>query len=351
MKIVFISPRFFPDIGGVEKHALEVAKRLSKNHEVSVITEGKKDKKEKINGIKIIRIFFGKKDWFKKFVIWWKILNLRKLIEKADIVHCHDVFFWYLPLRIIYPNKKVFITFHGYEGTFPPGLKAIFIRKLSNKLSSGNIAVGEYIRKWYGTKSNVIVYGGISRGPAARFPPASARSRNTDVRAVGSPSSRVTPRILFIGRIEKDTGVEIYSEVLKQLKNYEFEACGDGSKRSELEKYGKVHGFVKNLDKYISKSDIIFASSYLSILEAMKLKKPVFSVFDNPIKEDYLKMAPFAKWIYIAGSSKILVKKIKIVMRNDRLREKNTNLAHNWVKDQTWDNITRKYIDLWEGEI
>lgn len=349
MKIVFISPRFFPDIGGVEKHALEVAKKLSKSHEVTVITEGEKSKKEKTNGIKIIRIFFGKKDWFKKFVIWWKILNHRKLIEKADIVHCHDVFFWYLPLRIIYPNKKVFITFHGYEGTYPPTLKAIFIRKLSNKLSSGNIAIGKYIEKWYGTRPNAVVYGAVNKVKNSNF-----KVQNSKL------------KILFIGRIEKDTGVKTYSEVLKQLKNYEFEACGDGSKRSELEKYGKVHGFVKNIDKYINKSDIIFASSYLSILAAIKLRKPVFSVFENPMKGDYLKMAPFAKWIYIAGSSKILIKKIKTVMRNNRLREKNVNLAldhkvasssvkqnlaYNWVKDQTWDNITRKYIDLWRGKI
>lgn len=342
MRIVFLSSKFYPDIGGVEKHALEVAKRLSKNHEVLVITEGKKDKKEKINEIKIIRSFFGENDWFKKFIIWWKILSLRKLIEKADIIHCHDVFFWYIPLRIIYPNKKVFVTFHGYEGTFPPSLKAIFIRKLSEKLSSGNIAIGRYIEKWYGTRPNAVVYGAINK------------VKNSKLKV---QSSKL--KILFIGRIEKDNGIEIYSEVLKKLKNYQFEACGDGILRSELEKYGKVHGFVKNTDKYISKSDIIFASSYLSILVALNLKKPVFSVFDNPLKEDYLKMTPFAKWIYITGSPKILIKKIKTVMRGNRFREKNENLAldrkiassYNWVKDQTWDNIAREYVDLWRGKI
>ena len=34
----------------------------------------------------------------------------------------------------------------------------------------------------------------VARGPVARFPPASARSRNTDIRAVGSLSSGTTPR-------------------------------------------------------------------------------------------------------------------------------------------------------------
>ena len=331
MTIVFLSPRFYPDIGGVEKHAFEVAKILARENDVTVITEGKKDKRENLKGIKIIRLSFGKKDWFRKFIIWGKLLKYRKVIEKADIVHCHDVFFWYLPLRIIYPRKKVFTTFHGYETVFPPKTKAIFMRKLSEKLSNGNIAVGNYIRKWYGTKSNAVIYGGSEK-----------RNIKNTKRKIGKKIN-----ILFIGRIEKDTGVATYSEILKLLGSYNFEACGDGSLRSILEKYGKVNGFVKNLNRYIAKADIIFASSYLSIILGLSLKKPVFSAFENPLKEDYLKLAPFSKWIYTAKSPKVLTKKIKTVMKNKKLREKNINLAYNWANEQTWDKITGIYLKLW----
>lgn len=349
MTIVFLSPRFYPQIGGVEKHAFEIAKKLAKKHKVVVITEGDKNKKESFSGIKVIKLFFGKNDWFEKFIIWKRILDYRKLIEKADIVHCHDVFFWYLPLRIIYPRKKVYITFHGYETVFPVSAKSIFIRKLSEKLTSGNICVGNYIKKWYGTKPDFVIYGGVnSRGPAhsAVFTPVSEAS--SSLRS-SVPSARVTPRILFIGRIEKDTGVEIYSEVLKRLKNYEFEVCGDGTLRSVFEKFGKVHGFVRNLNSYIRKADIIFASSYLSIMEGMVNRKPVFSVFNNRLKEDYLKMTPFKNWIIIERSPKILTKKIRLIMRNKKLREKNINLSYNWVKDQTWDKIVKEYLELWNG--
>jgi len=71
------------------------------------------------------------------------------LIQEADIVHCHDVFFWYLPFRFLYPKKKVFTTFHGWEGIFPPKWQAKVIRNISEKLSFGNICVGDFIRKWY----------------------------------------------------------------------------------------------------------------------------------------------------------------------------------------------------------
>ena len=331
MKITFISPRFYPEIGGVEKHAFEVAKRLIKKYEVTIITEStKRNKKEKIQGINIQRFYFGKNSWFKKFRIWFTFLKFRKIIEKADIVHCHDVFFWYLPLRIIYPRKKIYVTFHGYETIFPLSGKAIFIRKLSEKLSKGNICIGEYIKKWYGTNPTIVSYGGVN-------------NKHSKTKKIGSRL-----KILFIGRIEEDTGVKIYLEVLRKLKNFKFEACGDGIFRKEFEKYGKVHGFVKKMDKYIQNSDVIFASSYLSMLEAMSFKKPVFSVYNNPLKKDYLKMTPFDKWIYVSNSTKILVNKIKAVSRNNKLRERNQNLAYNWVKDQSWDKITKDYLRLWK---
>lgn len=330
MTIVFLSPKFYPDVGGVEKHSFEVAKILAKKHKVIVLTEGSKDRNENIDRIKIIRLAFGKNGWFKKFRIWLRILSHKKLIEKADIVHCHDVFFWYLPLRIIFPRKKVFITFHGYETVYPPKLSAIFIRKLSEKLSNGNIAVGKYIEKWYGTKASAIIYGAFDK---VKVPKLKIRSSKL--------------RILFIGRIEKDTGVKIYSEVLKKLKKYDFEAVGDGVLRSEFEKFGKVHGFVKNLKTYVKRADVIFSSSYLSIMEGLNFKKPVFSVFENPLKEDYLKMTPFSKWIYIAGSPAKMLSQIEKILRNKKLREKNSILAYNWIRVQTWERVTKKYLELW----
>ena len=150
MRIVFLSPRFYPEIGGVEKHAFEVAKRLSKKgHKIAIITEGNKDERFKMDNIEVHRFYFGKKSWLKKFIIWQKLFSKRNLLKKADVVHCHDVFFWYLPFRFLYPRKKVYTTFHGYETRFPPSKKAVMVRKLSEELSLGNIIVGDYIKKWY----------------------------------------------------------------------------------------------------------------------------------------------------------------------------------------------------------
>lgn len=165
MIILFFASRFWPEIGGVEKHALEVGKELVKRgHKIIVVSEnhGELKDRENFGGIEIYRIKINTSERLKKFTIWKWLFNNRKLIEQANIIHCHDVFYWFLPFRFLYFKKPVFTTFHGYETKFPLSPKAILIRKISEKLSWGNICVGDYIKKWYGTHPDFITYGGVN---------------------------------------------------------------------------------------------------------------------------------------------------------------------------------------------
>lgn len=164
MKILFITRLFYPHIGGVEKHVYEVAKSLErKGNSVTVLTE-RYDKNLKdteiIKGIKVVRFSYPHIKLLGLKLIWWQLLMNRKLIQDADVVHIHDVFIWYLPFRFLYPNKKVFTTFHGWEGIWPIPLKNIILKRVSAKLSNGTISVGKYIGKYYGIKSDKIIYGG-----------------------------------------------------------------------------------------------------------------------------------------------------------------------------------------------
>ena len=93
--------------------------------------------------------------------IWFWLFKNKKLIKETNIIHCHDVFIWYLPFRFLYPHKKVYTTFHGWEGTWPIPWQNILQKRLANKLSNGTIAVGKYIGKYYGIKADKIIYGGI----------------------------------------------------------------------------------------------------------------------------------------------------------------------------------------------
>lgn len=318
---------FYPHIGGVERHVGEIGRRLVKRgHKVTVVTGDMKgtEEVEEIEEIKVFRIPYPKIRFFGLLYIWLWFLKNRSLINQSDIIHCHDVFIWYLPVRFLYPKKPVYTTFHGWEGVFPPRKKAILIRKLAEKLSWGNICVGDYIKKWYGTKPSYITYGGAT----------------LDQR-VDRPNQE---GVVFIGRLDKDTGLPIY---LKALKKVKIQFLGDGPLRKEAEKYGKVLGFVENVRPYIFQSRFVFTSGYLSILEAMAAKRLVFSVYDNPLKKDYLKMAPFAKWIIIESDPKKLSEKIKYYLNHPEEEEKLVEKAYNWAKNQSWKRVVDLYLKLW----
>lgn len=333
MNILFFTRLYEPHIGGVERHAREVARRLvGKGHKVSIITEnftGDLPEFESKDGIKIYRFKPGG-----KLTVWLWFWRNRRLIKQADVVHAHDVFFWLFPSRIIFSQKPMYVTFHGYEGDVPPRRGAVLVRRLSEKLAWGNICIGDYIAKWYGTKPTFVSYG------AAELPPGLAGEKPTE------------NRLVFVGRLDEQTGILTYLEAVKELKRkeaqVELEVYGDGKFRPQAEKVGKVHGFVKDPLRPLSKARFALVSRYLSILEAMLLKKLVFAVYDDPLKEDYLRMAPFAKWVVIEESSKKLAGKIAYFLNHPKEERKMVDAAYNWAQKQTWEKVTEVYLKLWD---
>lgn len=259
MNVLILSRRVWPEVGGVEKHIRETSKILtSKGFRLKIISE-KDIKYPKIKFIGILYIWF----WFLKNI---------KLIQRSDIVHIHDVFIWYLPFRFIFPNKKVFITFHGWEGKYPIPIKNIIFKRIANKLVNGSIAVGHYIEKWYGIKADYVTYGGTN--------------------LIKSKTKKEKNSIVFVGRLEKDTGIIKLFNFLNKNPKYKVEFCGDGTLRSECGKYGIVHGFC-DPGKYYKKASIVFASGYLTALEALSYDCKLMVGWDNPLKRDYWQLSPF----------------------------------------------------------
>lgn len=345
MKIVFLCRLFYPHIGGVEKHVMEISKRLiDKGHDVTVITEeldsrfhGNDKKKEEINGITIYRISVGKDDKFKKIRIWREMSHLQSVIKDADIIHCHDVFFWYLPFRFLYPQKSVYTTFHGYE-SYPIKKSAIRIRKFSEKLSWGNICIGDFIPKWYGTKASFVSYGAVD---STKFKVQNAKFKKESA--------------VFIGRLDEQTGVLTYAKAVKILKKkfpkFDLTVIGDGEDRKKIEKQFTVLGFKKNPEKYFQNYHFAFVSRYLSILEAFAAKRLVFAVYDNPVKKDYLRLAPYAKFIIIEKDPEILAEKIAYYFHHPKEEKEKIEKAFAWVSKQTWEKLTTTYLNLWSKNL
>lgn len=324
----------------MEKHVLKVSKIfLRKGHQVAVICEQhEKSLKalESYEGISIYRIPINSHNWFKKFTIWKWILSNNKLIAQADIIHCHDVFFWYLPFKLLYPFKKVYTTFHGYE-SFPVSQKAIIVRKFSEWLSNGNICIGDFIYKWYGTKPTYVSYGGINRIQNSEFRIQNFKNKNS---------------ALFIGRLDEQTGIKMYADAVKIIKDkipeFEFVVIGDGEFGKQLSKNVKVLGSKSNPEEYFQKYHFAFVSRYLSILEAMIAKRLVFAVYNNAIKKDYLFMSPFSKFIVTANSPQELAKKVAYFFKNPHEKKKLIDAGFHWAKNQTWEKVAELYFKLWQ---
>lgn len=335
MIITFFARRFYPHIGGVEKHVMEVGKRLVKQgHTVIVITEAVEHtpKHEVVEGIEVYRIAVGRDDRLKKFRIWKSLFSLNTIIKKSDVIHCHDVFFWYLPFAFLYSQKKVYTTFHGYEG-YPISKKAILIRKLSEKLSDGNICIGDFITKWYKTNPTYVSYGAVDLPD---------RKNHKTVKKDSA---------VFIGRVHEHTGVLTYVNVYERLKKkfpkFEFLIVGDGPHRPSIPKEISLTGFQKKPEQYLTKYHFVFASGYLSILEAFATKKLVVATYDNPLKKDYLTMTPFAAWMIIEKSPEKIVERIDELLQNPKKEEKMTSSSYNWVKKQSWEKLVDTYLTLW----
>jgi glycosyltransferase involved in cell wall biosynthesis len=171
MKILFLTRLYLPHVGGVEKHIFEISKTLSKNYQITIITEQHDPKLplyEKSDLAEIYRIpLGGASESMKKWFIWSWLFSHIDLIHNTDILHIHDVFFWFLPFRPIFPLKKVFMTFHGYEGINAPGKKQILSHRIAEKLTSGNICIGDFHRKWYHTKPTIVSYGAVHNLPVS----------------------------------------------------------------------------------------------------------------------------------------------------------------------------------------
>lgn len=165
MRIIFFTRLYYPHIGGVEKHVAGISQVLSHRHSITIVTEQFDQtlpEYEKINGVEIYRIpTAGVGEREKKWRIWKWVLAHSALLDQADILHAHDVYFWIIPYKLLHPFKKTYVTFHGWEGQFPIPLKNIVIRKACELLANGNICIGDFIAKWYTTRPDAVSYGAV----------------------------------------------------------------------------------------------------------------------------------------------------------------------------------------------
>ena len=331
--ILFISKLYYPHIGGVEKHLDFLCRELIRGGmSVTILTEQftkRLNLYEKKDGVEIVRIPVTEKLFLKKFFIWKWILFHPLFLFKFNVIHIHDVFYYVLPFRLLFFFKKVFITFHGYEG-YPIKFRWIVARKIAEYLTNGNICVGDFMKKWYFTRPTSVIYGAVS-----------LRSTNS------KPKDHSA---LFFGRLDDQTGILEYIEAYKKIKqkyaNFKLTVIGEGPLRNKIPKEVEVIKFKSNVDQYIQANRFIFVSRYLSMLEALSQKREVIAVYDNPIKKDYIYISPFKKYVSVAGTSKEISNIVLRKLKNNQNYEM-VEAGYSWAQKLTWKKMAKTYLQLW----
>lgn len=329
-QIVFLTRLFSPHVGGVETHVLQISKRLiNSGYTVTVITEQFEEQlplKEEKDHLQVIRI---PQSQLTKLGIWSWILQHRELFTQANVVHVHDVFWWVIPIYGLVKDR-IYITFHGWEGVFPPRRTAVWHRRLAARLSRGVIQIGDFIQKWYGTQPDIVSYGATDQ-------------------QLTSKKSINKYHLAFIGRLSPDNDLPEVINLIETAKASDSQIkvifIGDGELAELASRYGQVTGFVKDVEKYLSESEVVVANSYLSILQAMALRKLVCSIYTNPLKKDYMTLHPQAGNMIVGNSGNAIWQQLLQLDRSQRKLMIKQSQA--WAKDQSWEQLTDKYKLLW----
>src|SRR3989344_4296780 len=325
MKIVFLTRLYWPHVGGVEKHVGEVVGELVKKHQVTVATEqyaADLPLEETVGGARVLRIpvaGVGERD--KKWHIWRWIWAQRSILNEADLIHAHDVVFWLYAYKLARPVRRIYATFHGWEGLYPLPTKNILQRRLDAQATTGNICVGDYIAKWYGIKPSLVTYGAAS--------PLHPRG---GVAPAAHPGGEKI--LLFLGRLEENTGwLECLNKYrrLKDKLGWQLVVAGDGSLRHLAPRQARLLGFVSDARPYIAAARYVFTTGYLGIAEAFAAGQIVLSHYENPLKKDYLLGHPMAKYLIFS----------------DNLPERLPREPQLWASRQTWAKLAQNYHDLW----
>lgn len=340
MKVLFLSRLYLPHIGGVEIHIQKLVQALG-DVEVTLVTEQHDPTLpllEKIDSVTVHRIPLPNQTTSKWHIWRWWISHL-SLLFSADIIHVHDVFFWLLPFKPLIFWKKMYMTFHGYEGINNPKWNQKLWHQVADVLTEGNICIGGFHQKWFGVHPTVVSFGAVEKLPSRKV-----SLQQKPIKAV------------YVGRLASDTGILVYLEAMKILKNSHrvtLDVYGDGPQRGLAEEIAKTYklpvtfyGFVSQKKINWTQYQVAFVSRYLAILEAFYVGVPVLAQYNVGIKKDYLTLTPFHDWIQIGQTTQELVKGFEKILLPSV--EENVVAAQAWAKQQTWSLMAENYKKLWQ---
>ncbi len=246
MKVIQVTPRYYPDIGGIETHVREICRRLVRRKlELLVVTTDPSNnlkKDEIIDGINVTRL-----NTFAPYDSFYFSPGIYSFVKKnkCDIIHVHG----YHVLSSLFAamsktdrNKLIFTPhYHGVGHTF--------FRNILNKLykpvgamifnKAGRVVcVSKYemnlIKNDFNIPDNKIVV--IPNG----IDPVEFEG----IKAIAKEQKT----LLYIGRLEEYKGIHYIIKALSQLPDYRLEIIGRGVYKNELRRLADEYSVNNRID-------------------------------------------------------------------------------------------------------
>jgi len=220
MKILMITPFYYPIIGGSESQIENLSLKLNKmGLSTDIVTFNFNEsikpvpfsKVEKINGLKVIKIsafnFLPTLLHHNKinFMVNFVPKGLTKILKEYDILHFHnetDLSFPFFSYKIYKP--KVF-HFRCLNVTYPIFKRNFVCRRLLGKIANVYIAQSRYV-------SSLLLDLGIPEGKIEVIPNA------IDVSIFKPEGEKVDNRLLYVGRIEEYKGLHVLLKSLRLVR-------------------------------------------------------------------------------------------------------------------------------------
>lgn len=378
MKIIQVTQRFFPAIGGVETHVYNIAEKLvEKGHEVTVYTSDLlRDNpqirlcnvKDTVNGIRIRR--------FKAFKLLPKIeasTVMPSMItalskEKADIIHAHG--YRYFPAYLAALARHIteipmVLTTHSSPETRMPTISALynhtvgkFVLKTTDQIISLTKMGAEYLTS-IGAKSEKISV--IPNGIDSNL-----FSRGTDGYSFREKYGITGKIILFVGRLSKVKGlnylIDAMPEILNEMPDAILLIVGPdfgrqmGLKRRVkqlfIEKKVLFTGYLPDdelVGSYAASDLFVFPSLAESfgivLLEAMAMGKPVIAT-NVGVAHDLIRNGVNGFLVEPRRPDQI-AKTVISLLKNENLAIKMGNINRKIASEYSWDNITQTICEVY----
>lgn len=373
MKIAQLTPWFYPHLGGVESHVLELSKYLQEfGHEVFVVTTQLEDteKEDVVEGVPVKRV--------EPLTIQFStpiVPGINEVLqeEEYDILHSHSP----PPIMSFFgvrgANKKdvPFVLTYHCDLEIPNIFGPLMVTLYEKTMGTYTVRKSDKVittTSSYGATSKAVWYRDSEIIPNAvdtkRFHPSNEGDHIREKLGVDEDQKLIT----YVGRIVYHKGLEYFVQAAKHFEEDEvqFMLVGTGDFRPELEKIIKREdledkvmfaGRVPNetLPNYYAASDVFVLPSVSRLeafgivaLEAMASEVPVI-VSDIPGVREVIVEGEHGL-LTEPMNSRDLAGKIRTIIKNPKLAENMGKKGREWVENNfRWEIVAKEIEEVYES--